>query len=954
MNLLLINNTIPGLTEFIGGINSETKYVVYDNNVDTFNGILDQISAFGVDSFANMAFVFENKCWGNEVFLENTNFISSLSKNNYDELGNLISITQEVISNQSTEFIKTLVEKYQINTIDFLACSLLGNESWRNYFNFLTVDSSIKIRASDDNTGNLNSGGDWILESTGEDVSLLYFNSKINYWTYLLGIIPPLSTNNTVLAIAYDTISPGVYVGGTFTNIDVSGTNRSVNKIAKYDLSTDTWSRLGADTSFNGIEGTEVRTIYVDNSGIVYAGGLFSGVYDASNTLKTSTNVAKYNPNTKLWTPLTGLTGATVRSIQVKDSNKYIFAGGDFGSSGPAYFSYNKNDGTAWVDLGWQFTASQGAGKPGPVYRVRMDNSENYLYVGGTFSKNTNSGTSYNGLMKFDISTNNNPTNVSPAGGIGGGVDTNGATGLNTMRYYKDNSNNEYLYIGGNFSNLGASGSKAPFARYNLTSNVWDMSYASNTWTSSSINTIDFDSSGFVYVGGSGFTKAGNISGGNQLFRFVFDVDASGNSKIKDGSGIWQILGGGVSGASASVNTLSRLNSNILVGGSFNSVDANVDVRNIAFYIYDNSLTDLSANYSGSSSYDVIDNALDDSIDLKPYLQKNLPVVAKGKETKFQNYVKGKTGKFKSRFADISGYYLTQNGGNAYGFYTQTLSGKDMSGINLRYTIPDKGYNGNGGGIFDASNADVSYIYVPVTYPEDYQLRIKGKDMRSFNFKNVSGTLQLNYTDNTGSTSTATIGTTIPLLTANYDNSKNLWLDSVRVIGWGSNAFEYSSGTFFNCITEDTDILTPSGYVNVQLLADGCEVINDRGKKVKIKSIQTSIIRGNQKNNPYIIKKNSIEHNYPSCDVKISGEHLIKYKNQWISPAKCDCFEQDESKEYITYYHIELEDYEDNLVVSGGLIIESLTHRGKPGAQIRAERLKNLYFPKKKDIKLDK
>lgn len=133
MNLLLINKTIPGFSEFIDSINSNTKYVVYDTNTDTFNGILEQINQIGIDNFTNIGFVFENNTWGNQVFLENTNFIDVVSTNNFDEDGNLVSVTQEIIKNQTTNFIKNLVGKYQISNIDFLACSLLRVDNWKKF-----------------------------------------------------------------------------------------------------------------------------------------------------------------------------------------------------------------------------------------------------------------------------------------------------------------------------------------------------------------------------------------------------------------------------------------------------------------------------------------------------------------------------------------------------------------------------------------------------------------------------------------------------------------------------------------------------------------------------------------------------------------------------------------------------------------------------------------------------
>ena len=105
-----------------------------------------------------MAFVFVNDYLSIEktLFVENNSFIN---------LKNSI-----ICSNKTTEFIKEVINKYNVKTIDFLSCSLLNNLKWKSFFDFISIDNDITVRASDDKTGNLKYGGNWILESTNDDI----------------------------------------------------------------------------------------------------------------------------------------------------------------------------------------------------------------------------------------------------------------------------------------------------------------------------------------------------------------------------------------------------------------------------------------------------------------------------------------------------------------------------------------------------------------------------------------------------------------------------------------------------------------------------------------------------------------------------------------------------------------------------------------------------------------
>ncbi|NBX75526.1 MAG: hypothetical protein EBQ92_03155, partial [Proteobacteria bacterium] len=88
------------------------------------------------------------------------------------------------------------------------------------------------------------------------------------------------------------------------------------------------------------------------------------------------------------------------------------------------------------------------------------------------------------------------------------------------------------------------------------------------------------------------------------------------------------------------------------------------------------------------------------------------------------------------------------------------------------------------------------------------------------------------------------------------------------------------------CLTEDTLVLTPDGYKNITKLKTGDSVKCEKNRTSRIRSIFSTIQSGNSQSYPYIIPSGSIARNYPKEQIKLSGDHLIKYKKNWILPRK--------------------------------------------------------------------
>jgi alpha-tubulin suppressor-like RCC1 family protein len=164
-NLLLIDSSITDYHIFVNSVNSSTIPIVY-SSATTREEILVSLSEY--TSIDRIGIAFSNST--NVLFLEGETFFN-------DPL--------EPFSN-NTNFIIQIIQQFNVSHIDYLACSTLNLPEWFNYYTRITEQTGVVVGASDDNTGNILYGGDWVLESTGQDIEMIYFTQNIEYYTYLL------------------------------------------------------------------------------------------------------------------------------------------------------------------------------------------------------------------------------------------------------------------------------------------------------------------------------------------------------------------------------------------------------------------------------------------------------------------------------------------------------------------------------------------------------------------------------------------------------------------------------------------------------------------------------------------------------------------------------------------------------------------------------------------------
>ena len=179
-NVLLINSSVRDYQVFVDSVNATTLPIVYNGDssktelLEVFNTHFSTISRVGI--------VFELTPVGS-VFLDNEPFFY------LDET-----------PCENTDFLIALIGQFQVQNIDFLACNTLNLPDWKAFYDGLRQSKNVIVGASNNETGNLQYGGDWILESSSQDVEDIYFTESIEYYKYLLGASVgfPVSTTQRI------------------------------------------------------------------------------------------------------------------------------------------------------------------------------------------------------------------------------------------------------------------------------------------------------------------------------------------------------------------------------------------------------------------------------------------------------------------------------------------------------------------------------------------------------------------------------------------------------------------------------------------------------------------------------------------------------------------------------------------------------------------------------------
>ena len=298
--------------------------------------------------------------------------------------------------------------------------------------------------------------------------------THIARWDVTTGSWSPLGSglNNGVLplfsvALALDSAGSAVYAGGDFT---MAGGVRA-NRIARWDQATASWSALGS-----GMNAGVLALAWESSTSTLYAGGSFTTAGGVS-----ANRIAKWDG--VAWSPLGSGTDFPVYALALDDAGNLYAGGGGWYDS----WAESPTDHIAkWNGENWSSLGSMN----GSVRALAWDSARSMLYAGGWFT--TVGGISANHIAKW------NGAAWSP---LGSGLMNEGVAALAV------DSSRSRVYVAGWFTRAGGV-SAGRTAMWDTRTSSWS---ALGSGMNFSVNTLALDGDGQTLYAGGEFTTAGGI-----------------------------------------------------------------------------------------------------------------------------------------------------------------------------------------------------------------------------------------------------------------------------------------------------------------------------------------------------------------------------------------------------------------------------------------------------------
>jgi hypothetical protein len=193
-NVLMVHSGASELQQYA---NADTFVIVYDHSADretVLSTLMDRFThldriAFAFHYTETRTLLLNNQEWFTDADLDPSNTLS-----------------------ENAQFVLDLLTRFSVPHLDVLACNTLNDFAWKQYYDRVYAQTGVIIGASDNNTGNLKYGGDWVLESTHTDVQSIYFTEAIaNYSALLVAItISGITYTSSSASTAYISSTTGV------------------------------------------------------------------------------------------------------------------------------------------------------------------------------------------------------------------------------------------------------------------------------------------------------------------------------------------------------------------------------------------------------------------------------------------------------------------------------------------------------------------------------------------------------------------------------------------------------------------------------------------------------------------------------------------------------------------------------------------------------------------------
>ena len=415
-----------------------------------------------------------------------------------------------------------------------------------------TVNGPVNATAADPN-GKVIVGGTFT--KTADGATNLNRIARYDPATQIWSPLANGGLNNNVEAMIV--VGENLYVGGSFS-ATADGTVTNLNRIARYNLTTNTWSPVGNNGLFASFSFAPVSAFAVKDN-ILYVGGEFSRTFD--NTVTNLNNLAAYNLTTNTWSPFANFgTNASVNALAIVGDDLYI-AGSFTRSFDNDYFLLRFTRFNLMTET-WFEVANSGLNSDAR----RMIVAGNYIFVNGYFSRTWDNTIILDQLGRYDT-VSNSWTRMS------GDTQSRNAA---IQTYSMTQIGNE-MFVGGNFSGNG-NGVAHFFAQFHL--QKWNVPAPTSDWFDSSnwkLGSVPANNSNASIPPGAGNINIAsadvvlndfNFSGGN------LNIDAGRTLTI---NGILNLNGGTISGSGTLV--IANCRPDGIIGGDSNTYVQSTLVR---------------------------------------------------------------------------------------------------------------------------------------------------------------------------------------------------------------------------------------------------------------------------------------------------------------------------------------------------------------------------------------
>jgi alpha-tubulin suppressor-like RCC1 family protein/uncharacterized protein YjbI with pentapeptide repeats len=172
---------------------------------------------------------------------------------------------ENIFGENNKQFLINLIKNNNIQRMDFLACNTLRDMEWKTFYDSIVSETNVILGASDNESGNIQYGGDWIMENTSEDIQSVYFNDNIVYYKYLLDFAFAYMSfvNNNSLYFVGDN---GHGQSGNGGEINIGGPDTFPKKIYN-----------GTGKIIADMKSVGVSTLYLMTDGTIYGVGGTNG-----------------------------------------------------------------------------------------------------------------------------------------------------------------------------------------------------------------------------------------------------------------------------------------------------------------------------------------------------------------------------------------------------------------------------------------------------------------------------------------------------------------------------------------------------------------------------------------------------------------------------------------------------------------------------------------------------